>query len=181
MCRCVIVKGVRLSTLHQLYDSVVHCCVCLLFILPASAFLGTLQSLTPACHITNNISQIGAPSIPFAKYYCDICNIYSDSHITEIYNCDKCKICRMCSLGNTKDDYFHCDKCGGCIVNNLKDTHKCLVDVLKGDCCICLESIFLSKESVRLLPCGHVIHGKCLENLLKNNKISCPLCRKSLI
>jgi RING finger/CHY zinc finger protein 1 len=119
--------------------------------------------------------------VSFAKYYCDICHLYSDSHITEIYHCDKCKICRMCSLGNTKDDYFHCDKCGGCIVNNLKDTHKCLVDVLKGDCCICLESIFLSKEPVRLLPCGHVIHGKCLEDLLKSNRISCPLCRKSMV
>jgi RING finger/CHY zinc finger protein 1 len=87
----------------------------------------------------------------------------------------------MCSLGNTKDDYFHCDKCGGCIVNNLKDTHKCLVDALKSDCCICLESIFLSKDPVRLLPCGHVIHGKCLEDLLKSNRISCPLCRKSMV
>jgi len=55
------------------------------------------------------------------------------------------------------------------------------VDGLKGDCCICLESIFLSKDPVKLLACGHVIHGKCLEDLLKNNRISCPLCRKSLV
>jgi len=80
-----------------------------------------------------------------------------------------------------KEDYIHCDNCGGCILKELKDTHKCIPDGLKGDCCICLESIFLSQEPVRLLACGHVIHGKCLEDLLKNNRISCPLCRKSLV
>ena len=31
------------------------------------------------------------------------------------------------------------------------------------------------------MACGHVIHGKCLDELLKNNRISCPLCRKSMI
>jgi RING finger/CHY zinc finger protein 1 len=117
----------------------------------------------------------------FARYYCDICHLYSDSHITEIYHCDKCNICRICSLGYTIKDYTHCDKCGGCILSNLKDTHKCIIDGLRGDCCICLESIFLSKEAVRLLPCGHVIHGKCLDDLLRNNKISCPLCRKTIL
>ncbi len=117
----------------------------------------------------------------FAKYYCDICHLFSDSHITEIYHCDKCKICRICSLGTTKKDYIHCDKCGGCILNELKETHKCMIDGLKGDCCICLDSIFLSKEPVKIPPCGHAIHGKCLEELLKNNKTSCPLCRKTII
>ena len=119
--------------------------------------------------------------IPFAKYYCDICHLYSDSHITEIYHCDKCKICRICSLGNTIKDYYHCDRCGGCIMNELKDTHKCMIDGLKGDCCICLESIFLSQTPVKLLPCGHVIHRNCLEELLKNNKTQCPLCRKTIL
>jgi RING finger/CHY zinc finger protein 1 len=118
--------------------------------------------------------------IPFASYICDVCHLYSDSPITEIYHCDKCKICRMCSLGYTSNDYIHCDNCGGCILGSLKDTHKCIPDGLTGDCCICLESIFLSKEPVRLLPCGHAIHGKCLEDLLKNNRILCPLCRKTM-
>jgi RING finger/CHY zinc finger protein 1 len=139
------------------------------------------------CHLRQPVSSscknenCENKDIPFAKYYCDICHLYSDSHITEIYHCDKCKICRICSLGNTKEDYIHCDNCGGCILKELKDTHKCIPDGLKGDCCICLESIFLSKDPVKLLACGHVIHGKCLEDLLKNNRISCPLCRKSLV
>ena len=120
-------------------------------------------------------------NIPFAKYYCDICHLYSDNHITEIYHCDKCKICRMCSLGNTKNDYTHCDKCGGCILAELISTHKCISDGMKGDCCICLESIFLSKDPVKIMGCGHTIHGKCFEDLLKNNKTLCPLCRKTIL
>jgi RING finger/CHY zinc finger protein 1 len=120
-------------------------------------------------------------NIPFAKYYCDICHLYSDNHITEIYHCDKCKICRMCSLGNTKNDYTHCDKCGGCILAELISTHKCISDGMKGDCCICLESIFLSKDPVKIMGCGHTIHGKCFEDLLKSNKTLCPLCRKTIL
>lgn len=131
--------------------------------------------------VSNSCKNVNCDNKEFAKYYCDICHLYSDSYMTEIYHCDKCKICRMCSLGYTIKDYIHCDKCGGCILRNLKDTHKCIPDALKGDCCICLESIFLSKEPVRLLPCGHVIHGRCLDELLKNNRISCPLCRKSIL
>jgi RING finger/CHY zinc finger protein 1 len=65
-------------------------------------------------------------------------------------------------------------------MNELKNTHKCITDGLKGDCCICLESIFLSKTPVKILPCGHVIHNKCLEDLMKNNKTTCPLCRKTI-
>jgi hypothetical protein len=125
--------------------------------------------------------KCGIKDIPFAKYYCDICHLYSDSHLSEIYHCDKCRICRICSLGNTKKDYFHCDICGGCIVKDLKDTHKCIPDALKGDCSICSESIFLSKVPVRLLPCGHAVHAKCLEDSLKSNRTSCPLCRKSMV
>ena len=117
----------------------------------------------------------------FAKYYCDICHLYTDTPMTEIYHCDKCNICRQCSLGYTKTDYFHCDKCGGCILLNLKETHKCITDGLKGDCCICLESIFLSKSSVKIMPCGHVIHSECMNELLNNNRISCPLCRKTIL
>ena len=131
--------------------------------------------------VSNSCKNENCDNKKFAKYYCDICHLHSDGHITEIYHCDKCNICRICSLGNTKKDYHHCDRCGGCIMNELKDTHKCITDGLKGDCCICLESIFLSKTPVKILPCGHVIHNKCLEDLLKNNKTICPLCRITIL
>jgi RING finger/CHY zinc finger protein 1 len=131
--------------------------------------------------ISNSCKNEKCDNKIFAKYYCEICHLYSDSHIREIYHCDKCNICRICSLGNTKQDYFHCDRCGGCIISVMKETHKCIPDALKGDCCICLESIFLSKIPVKILPCGHVIHGNCLEEMFKNNKTLCPLCRKTIL
>jgi hypothetical protein len=46
--------------------------------------------------------------------------LYSDKPASEIYHCEKCKICRMCGVGNKPSDFFHCDKCGGCIHNNLE-------------------------------------------------------------
>ncbi len=124
----------------------------------------------------NNINNI-----QFAKYYCEICHLYSNEPEAEIYHCDKCKICRMCSIGYTRDDYYHCDKCCGCINKNIKDTHKCISEAFKNDCCICLESIFLSRERTITLPCGHIIHSDCYASSLKQNRFSCPLCRKTML
>ena len=117
----------------------------------------------------------------FASYYCDICHLYSDKPASEIYHCEKCKICRICGVGNKPSDFFHCDKCGGCIHNVLEKTHKCVSDAFRNDCCICLDNIFLSREPTSFLPCGHVIHSSCLNSSLKQNKYTCPLCRKIMI
>ena len=125
---------------------------------------------------SNNINNI-----EFAKYYCGVCHLYSDEPAAEIYHCDKCNICRMCSVGHTKDDYYHCDKCGGCINKNIKDTHKCISEAFKNDCCICLESIFLSRERTTILPCGHIIHVDCYMSSLRQNRFTCPLCRKTML
>ena len=117
----------------------------------------------------------------FASYYCDICHLYSDNPVSEIYHCEKCKICRMCGIGKKPCDFFHCDKCGGCINKELEKTHKCVTDALRNDCCICLDNIFLSREAVVVLPCGHAIHGTCFNSSIKQNKYTCPLCRKIMI
>lgn len=124
----------------------------------------------------NNIKNI-----EFAKYYCGVCHLYSDEPAAEIYHCDKCNICRVCSSGYTREDYFHCDKCSGCINKNIKDTHKCISEAFKNDCCICLESIFLSREGIFILPCGHIIHSNCYISSLRQNKYTCPLCRKTML
>jgi hypothetical protein len=117
----------------------------------------------------------------FASYYCDICHLYSDKPKSEIYHCEKCKICRMCGVGKKPSDFFHCDKCGGCINKELEETHKCVRDALRNDCCICLDNIFLSREAVVVLPCGHAIHNTCFNSSIKQNKYTCPLCRKIMI
>ena len=45
-------------------------------------------------------------------------------------------------------------------------------------CCICLADIILKQQCV-LLPCGHLLHSKCIELWLKKNSI-CPMCRFDL-
>ena len=45
-------------------------------------------------------------------------------------------------------------------------------------CCICLADIVLKQKCV-LLPCGHLLHSKCIELWLKKNSI-CPMCRFDL-
>ena len=130
--------------------------------------------VNPDC--SNNMNNI-----EFAKYYCRICNLYSNDPPAEIYHCDKCNICRMCSIGHTRDDYYHCDKCGGCINKCIKDTHKCISEAFNNDCCICLESIFLSRDSTIILPCGHIIHSECYMSSIRQNRFTCPLCRKTML
>ena len=117
----------------------------------------------------------------FASYYCDICHIFSDNPVSEIYHCEKCNICRMCGIGNTRNDFVHCDKCGGCV--NICDVneHKCITDALRNDCCICLENLFLSRDASVSLPCGHAIHQSCFKSSIQQNKYTCPLCRKIMI
>ena len=45
-------------------------------------------------------------------------------------------------------------------------------------CCICIADITLKQKCV-LLPCGHLLHSKCLDLWLKKNSI-CPMCRFDL-
>ena len=45
-------------------------------------------------------------------------------------------------------------------------------------CCICLADIVLKQKCV-LLPCGHLLHSKCIDLWLKKNSI-CPMCRFDL-
>ena len=119
----------------------------------------------------------------FASYYCNICHLYSDNPLSEIYHCEKCNICRICGIGNTRNDFVHCDKCGGCVRSSDGDgdVHKCVTDALRNDCCICLENIFLSRDTVVVLPCGHAIHQVCFNSSIQQNKYTCPLCRKMMI
>jgi len=117
----------------------------------------------------------------FASYYCDICHLYSDNPVSEIYHCEKCNICRICGIGNTPNDFIHCDKCGGCVNISGGNVHKCITDALRNDCCICLENIFLSRDAAVVLPCGHAIHQVCFNSSIQQNKYTCPLCRKIML
>ncbi|XP_055901272.1 mucin-5AC-like isoform X2 [Biomphalaria glabrata] len=45
------------------------------------------------------------------------------------------------------------------------------------ECSICLKS-YRPRDEVRVLPCGHRFHRKCIDTWLKKT-CSCPMCRKS--
>ena len=84
--------------------------------------------------------------------------------------------CVKFNIKKNSTNFFHCDKCKLCININKYKNHHCLSDGnLK--CAICLESIHNSKYDSTILKCSHIIHNKCLKEMINHNILNCPLCR----
>ena len=115
--------------------------------------------------------------IQFAAYFCAVCNFFDDRTERNYYHCDKCGICRV--KGNA-GEFKHCDKCGTCVAS-LDHDHKCKADRFHTDCPICLENLFHSTKPATVLPCGHPMHAHCQLNCFQQNRLSCPLCRKTML
>lgn len=140
--------------------------------------------------ICNECGTIQKPSLSceechlqFGKYYCKKCNLWENKEPEHkcIFHCNKCGICRKVSASEDKNDYYHCDECNCCMHIKLKNNHTCIKNKLHVNCCLCLEEIFKSRKASTTLHCNHTLHIDCIHSLLKNGKISCPLCRKTML
>jgi len=122
------------------------------------------------CDIEQNYSDycIACEKKLKTQYYCKKCYIFDDTEKYK-FHCDKCNTCHI----EEKDNLKHCDNCHVCYVKNSK--HLCIN--LDNNCPICLEQLKL--DIVINLVCGHAIHNKCY-NLLIKNSYKCPLCFKTI-
>ncbi|NXX77787.1 ZN363 protein, partial [Urocolius indicus] len=110
----------------------------------------------------------------FGEYYCGICHLFDCDK--KQYHCAECGICRI----GPKEDFFHCSKCNLCLSLSLQGKHKCIENVSRQDCPICLEDIHTSRVGAHVLPCGHLLHRTCYEDMLKEG-YRCPLCMHSAL
>ena len=65
--------------------------------------------------------------------------------------------------------------------NNMKEIIKLQKKISYDDSivnyvCYCNNYFYNKEKIVILLPCNHLVHEKCISNLLLNNKKNCPLC-----
>ncbi|KAJ8787763.1 hypothetical protein J1605_022794 [Eschrichtius robustus] len=57
---------------------------------------------------------------------------------------------------------------------------QCIENVSRQNCPICLEDIHTSRIVAHVLPCGHLLHRTCYEEMLKEG-YRCPLCMHSAL
>ena len=56
---------------------------------------------------------------------------------------------------------------------------KTLSAVDEGSCPVC-QCDWETGDQVRILPCQHQFHTKCIDHWLKQHRASCPLCKKDV-
>ncbi|KPJ10434.1 RING finger and CHY zinc finger domain-containing protein 1 [Papilio machaon] len=110
-------------------------------------------------------------------YTCLICNLFDDEDKRQ-YHCEGCGICRV----GGRDRFFHCERCNMCLPVQLqRDGHRCVENVSRSNCPVCLEDIHTSRIPCHIPDCGHLLHRPCFEQLLHSGHYACPTCQTSMI
>ncbi|XP_016982877.1 RING finger and CHY zinc finger domain-containing protein 1 [Drosophila rhopaloa] len=115
--------------------------------------------------------------VRFGKYTCLICNLFDDADKKQ-YHCHGCGICRIGGAEN----FFHCQVCNMCLPIQLKiDGHRCVENISRSHCPVCLGDIHTSRIPCHIPDCGHLLHKMCFDQLLASGHYTCPTCQTSLI
>ncbi|CAB3257906.1 unnamed protein product [Arctia plantaginis] len=129
--------------------------------------------VTPCC----NKEVCENCGVRFGKYTCLICNLFDDDDKRQ-YHCDGCGICRV----GGRDRFFHCERCNMCLPVQLQQVgHRCVENVSRSNCPVCLEDIHTSRIPCHIPDCGHLLHRPCFEQLLHSGHYACPTCQTSMI
>ncbi|XP_054083566.1 putative uncharacterized protein DDB_G0286901 isoform X2 [Zeugodacus cucurbitae] len=121
--------------------------------------------------------QCEACGTRFGKYTCLICNLFDDTNKKQ-YHCNGCGICRIGGAEN----FFHCKVCDMCLPIRLKiDGHRCVENISRSHCPVCLGDIHTSRIPCHIPDCGHLLHKTCFDQLLNSGHYTCPICQTSLI
>ncbi|XP_058448554.1 RING finger and CHY zinc finger domain-containing protein 1 [Malaya genurostris] len=115
--------------------------------------------------------------VRFGRYTCLVCNLFDDEDRNQ-YHCDGCGICRVGGRGR----FFHCEVCNMCLPVQLKvEGHRCVENVSRSNCPVCLDDIHTSRIPCHIPDCGHLLHRTCFEELLSSGHYACPTCQTSMM
>jgi len=129
------------------------------------------------CHLKQDIGRNCTEcGILFGSYSCLICRLFDDNDKQQ-FHCVGCGICRV----GGRDKFFHCSKCNICIAKSIADTHKCVENMSRRVCPVCLEDLHSSRKKVDIPNCSHMIHSECLFEMFQHGRMSCPTCNTSLV
>lgn len=116
-------------------------------------------------------------NVRFGKYTCLICNLFDDEDKDQ-YHCHGCGICRI----GGRNNFFHCEVCNMCLPVQLKiEGHKCVENISRSNCPVCLGDIHTSRIPCHIPDCGHLLHKMCFDQLLASGHYVCPTCQTSMI
>lgn len=115
--------------------------------------------------------------VRFGRYTCLVCNLFDDEDRNQ-YHCEGCGICRVGGRGR----FFHCKVCNMCLPMQLQvDGHRCVENVSRSNCPVCLDDIHTSRIPCHIPDCGHLLHRTCFEELLSSGHYACPTCQTSMM